>query len=127
MRSIVREDRSGELVVQAGANNVFLEADIVDQRERPGVEAAEIDVEIFELGAPVAQEGVFKTGAEGPAELVVRRRSQDAKGRRADGRRDFAVGAAAGDVRHPAVEGVAEPAASRGKPVVLGAAGHEWR
>ena len=34
MRSVAGEDRSGELVVQAGANNVFLEADIVHERRR---------------------------------------------------------------------------------------------
>src|SRR5712672_3682049 len=69
MRSVAREDRAGELVVQAGANDVFLEADIIHNRGHRGIEAAEIDVEIFDLRAPVAQEGVFKTGADGPAEL----------------------------------------------------------
>ena len=33
-RSVAGEDRSGELVVQAGANDVFLEADIVHERRR---------------------------------------------------------------------------------------------
>src|SRR6476619_7886757 len=107
MRSVAGEDRSGELVVQAGANDVFLEADIVHQSNRRGIEAAEIDIEIFDLRAPVAQEGVFKTDADGPAELVARRRSRKAWGRHVDRRHDPAVGAAAGDVWQPAVEGVA--------------------
>src|ERR1041385_6690460 len=117
-RSVVREDRSGEPVVQAGANDVFLEADIVHDRGDRGIEAAEIDVEIFKLGAPVAEEGVFDAGAGGPAELVVRRRSREASERHVDGGLDLAVGAAAGDVRQPAVEGVAEPAAECGEPGV---------
>ena len=33
-RSVAGEDRAGELVVQAGANDVFLEADIVHERRR---------------------------------------------------------------------------------------------
>src|SRR4029079_5288407 len=122
MRSVAREDRAGELVVQAGANDVFLEADIVHRSDRRGIEAAEIDIEIFDLRAPVAQEGVFKTDADGPAELVARRRSRKSGGRYVDQRRDPPVGAAAGDVRQPAVEGIADPAAERGKPVILGAA-----
>src|SRR5438128_3474549 len=69
-RSVVREDRAGELVVQAGANDVFLEADIVHKRCRAGVEAAEVDPEIFDLGRPVAQEGVFNTKAVDPAHLA---------------------------------------------------------
>src|SRR3954466_13477529 len=39
------ENRAGELIVQAGANDVLGEADVVDRRSDGGVEAAEIDVE----------------------------------------------------------------------------------
>src|SRR5438045_2214613 len=41
------EDRAGELIVQTGTNDVFLEADGVHHRGNAGIEAAEIDVEIF--------------------------------------------------------------------------------
>ena len=91
-----------------------------------GVEAAEIDVEIFDLGAPVAQEGVFEAAADGPAELVAGCRGRDA----ANGvvvALTSAVGAAAGDVRQPAIEGIADPAAEGGEPVVRGLAGDNAR
>src|SRR5258707_11772882 len=70
------EDRTGELIVQTGPNDVFLEADVVHRRNDGGVEGAEIDVEIFDLRAPVAHEGVFETAADGPAELAAGRRGQ---------------------------------------------------
>src|SRR5260221_4954011 len=44
-----RVDRTGELIVQTGPNDVFLEADVVHRRNNGGVEAAEIDVELFKL------------------------------------------------------------------------------
>src|SRR4029079_11885017 len=80
MRSVAGEDRSRELVVQAGANDVLLEADIVHDRRGDSVEAAEVDVEIFDLGGPVAQEGIFQAGAESPAELALGGRSGEAEG-----------------------------------------------
>ena len=45
------EDRPCELVVQTGADDVLLERDIVHDRSNAGVEAAEIDVEIFSLAS----------------------------------------------------------------------------
>src|SRR4051794_15070113 len=110
------ENRAGELIVQAGANDVLGEADVVHRRSDGGVEAAEVDVEIFELRRPIAHEGVFDAGADGPAELVAGRRGQ---GRSASGdgaRLDVAVCAARGDIRQPTVEGIADPAAEGGKP-----------
>ena len=73
-RSVSGEDRAGELVVQAGANDVFLEADVGRQRRGAGVEAAEIDIEIFDLGGPIAEEGVFETGADGPADWLLEKK-----------------------------------------------------
>src|SRR3954465_11816275 len=127
MRSVAGEDRSGELVVQAGANDVARKADVVHQRSRRSIEAAEIDIEIFDLRTPVAQEGVFDADTGGPTELVVGRRSREAEGRHAQSCFDVAVSSAAGDVRQPAVEGVAEPAAQGGEPIELGSAEDPWR
>jgi hypothetical protein len=66
-----REDRAGELVVQAGAKHVFLEADVVHNRSDAGVEAAEIDIEILDLGTSIAEHRIFKASACGPAELAL--------------------------------------------------------
>jgi hypothetical protein len=53
-----------EFVVYAEANDVLFEADVAhDRRRETGVEAAEVDVEIFKLGCPAAEEGVFQPGA----------------------------------------------------------------
>src|SRR5438067_5326858 len=128
-RSVAIEDRAGELVVQAAANDVFLEADIVHQRRRAGVEAAEVDPEIFDLGRPVAHEGVFNTKAVDPTHLAFGGGGQGrgAQDRQSDGARrfDVAVSAAGGDVWQPAIEGVAGPAAERGEPGVFGRAGDD--
>src|SRR5215212_6861304 len=61
-----REDRSREAVVQAGADDVLFEGHVVRDRaaSRAAVELAEVDVEIFDLGRPVAEEGVFETAAD---------------------------------------------------------------
>ncbi len=115
-----REDRTGELVVQAGAHHVFLEADVVRQRRgEGGAEAAEIDVEVFDLGGPVAEEGVFEAGAGGPADAGF----AGAQRQRIDRRLDVAECGAAGDVRHEPIEGVADAAARGGEPLVRGFAG----
>ena len=58
------------------ANDVLLEVDVGRERRDAGVEAAEVDIEIFDLGGPVAEEGVFEAGADGPAELALGLRGQ---------------------------------------------------
>ena len=55
------EDRSGELVVQAGANDVLLEADIVHEWRRSGVEAAKIEYLYVDLGSFDAGAAPFVT------------------------------------------------------------------
>src|SRR5436190_12350117 len=69
VRSEPREDRARESVVQAGAHNVLLEGHIVRDRAAGAVavELAEVGVEIFDLGGPVAEEGVFEAAADRPA------------------------------------------------------------
>src|ERR1041385_4520215 len=114
------EDRTAELVVQAGPDDVFLEGDVVRWRACEAgraIEAAEIDVEIFELGRPVAEEGIFDASAQGPA----------GPGRAAARRRRIVVvrlyvaeGHAAGDVRQEAINRIAHAAANRGEPALPG-------
>jgi hypothetical protein len=78
LRSVSRNHRRVEVIVQAGAEDVFL--DLGRQYARPGpddVEAvgglAEIDIQIFGLGSPVRSEqvqeseGRFDAGAGRPA------------------------------------------------------------
>ena len=81
------------------------------------IEAAEIDVEIFDFRGPVPRQCRFQSGANRPAGLV-------AAGVRQAGRRgtDIAERAATGDERHEAIRGVAEPSAHRGQPIVAGLA-----
>ena len=73
---------------------------------------AEIDVEIFDLGRPVVDEGVFDTGAAGPAGLRLAE-AADA----GDAALDLAESGAGGEIGQEAVEGIADPAARGAEPV----------
>src|SRR5207247_1347199 len=109
-----------ELVVQPRADDVRVELDVVRRHRSAGraaIELAEIDVEIFELGRPVADEGVFDAKAGGPAGL--RLAGAGEAWRR---RLDVAERAARGDVGQEAVERVADAAAQGGEPAELGLA-----
>src|SRR3954463_4020413 len=110
-----------EAVVDADADQIGLEADVVRRDTAAGhaaVELAEVGVEIFDLGRPVAAEGVFDADAGGPADLRLADR-----GAGGVDRLDVAVGGAGGDVRQPAVPaGKAEAGARGAEPVVLGRA-----
>src|SRR5439155_492656 len=119
MRSEPAEHRTSELIVQAEAHDVRLEADIVRDcaAADAAIELAEVDVEIFDLGGPVAQEGVFEAAAEGPAELRgAGRGGQPETGR---GGLDVAERAAGREVRQEASKGVADAAARRPEPSVV--------
>src|ERR1019366_7124900 len=77
---------------------------------------AEIDVEIFDLGAPIAVDAVFQAGAGGPAYIGVGGRAGRLH------RLDVTVGDSAGDIRQPAIKRVADPCARRADPALLGLA-----
>src|SRR5262249_41099914 len=79
---------------------------------------ADIGIEIFELGGPVADDHALKADAHRPARIGVARTGEaGAVGL------DVAEGHAAGDIGHPAIPGVADPAAHSAEPGVLGLAG----
>src|SRR4051812_4489465 len=107
-----------EAVVDADADQIGLEADVVRRDTAAGhaaVELAEVGVEIFDLGRPVAAEGVFDADAGGPADLRLADR-----GAGGVDRLDVAVGGAGGDVRQPAVPaGKAEAGARGAEPGVF--------
>src|SRR3569833_3172904 len=107
-----------EAVVQASAHDVLVEADVgtADDAGR-AVRLAEIGIEVLELGAPRA----YDVGVDAAAERVARARLVIA----AEHRRtlDVADRQTAGDVRHHAIERVADTAARRAEPIVLGFAG----
>src|ERR1041384_4582700 len=102
-------------IVETGPHDISLEFCV---GASDGAAAAEIDVEIFDLGAPRTIEGVFEAAADGPAGLGVAG-AADA----ADVVLDVADGKTAGHVRHEAVNCVAKPAAHGAEPGILGFAG----
>src|SRR4030081_381777 len=112
-------DRS-EPEVHAASDRVRTEFLVVvhDAVEPPAaIEAAEVVVEIFDLGGPIAGDRKLDAGAGGPADLRVGR-AAEARMRR----RHVAEGGAAGDVGHPAIERIAQAAARGAEPGVLAAA-----
>src|SRR5712675_1951217 len=112
-------DRS-EPEVHAAANRVGTEFHVVVQEAvaaHAAIEAAEVVVEIFDLGGPVAGDRKLDAGAGSPADLRVGR-AAEARIRR----RHVAEGGAAGDVGHPAIERIAQAAACGAEPGVLAAA-----
>src|SRR5215471_13262293 len=68
-----RQGRSlSEAVVDSAAHLVFVEVDIVRRGRtaaQSAIEVAEIDVEIFDLGAPRPADRILGADAGGPAEL----------------------------------------------------------
>src|SRR4051794_8724460 len=96
-----------------------MEADACRQRAGSdgAVGVAKVDVEIFELGGPVAAQCRFDAGAGGPAGIRV----VDA-GEAGLADLDVADRKAAGDIRHHAVPSEADAAAHGSKPVVPGLA-----
>src|SRR5262249_43393338 len=106
-----------ELIVHAGAQEIGVERHVVIDESGPAIqsaiEAAEIDIEILDLGRPVLRSRSLQSGAHGPATVV-------AAGLRQSRRRclDIAEGAAASDERHESIRGIAEAPAHRGKPGV---------
>src|SRR5262249_34566071 len=104
----IRIKLRSEAVVQAEADDVFLEGDIAVRGaagRRAAGRLAEIDVEIFDLGRPSTQEGVFEADAGRPAKLGFGL-SRAARDRHLD----VAERCATSDVRQPAIEGIADAA-----------------
>jgi asparagine synthase (glutamine-hydrolysing) len=104
--------RMDEAVVETGANDVGLERRI-RSGQADAAAAAEIDIEIFELGGPRSGNRGFDAATPGPAGLG-RGRVGEASQRRLD----VAEGRAAGHVRQETVERIADAAARGGEPVV---------
>src|ERR1043166_840812 len=116
---------ASEAEIDAAAHQVVVEAHIVGRRAAAvhvAVEAAEIDVEIFDLGAPVAGERVLDAASGGPADLRVGLTGES--GRR---RLDVAERGTAGHVRQEIAERIADAAARGAEPVVLHAAARAAR
>src|SRR5262245_12149965 len=103
-----------EPVVQAGAHEMRAEVDVAGRKAAAAGDVAEIDIEVLELGGPVAGERAFDTRADGPSDVGLAR-APDAGLRRLH----FAERNAAGHVRHPAVKRPAEAAAAGAEPGVL--------
>src|SRR5262249_46563937 len=113
-----------ETVIDAGAHHVHLNARAVGHgryaRNHDSIRyGTEIDIEIFELGAPVRPERKFGAGAERPTArggVLREARSPDAAGRRTF-ELDATECIAARDISEPAIGRIAKPAARRAKPV----------
>src|SRR3954468_19640939 len=106
-----------EAVIQTSAHHVAAEVHIGRQRARSrrATDVAEIDIEIFDLGGPIGDDRGFDAAAGGPTDLGVA-----CSGKAHLIGMDAADGEAAGDVRHPAIERVAEAAARGPQPIVFG-------
>src|SRR5262249_49506426 len=106
-----------EPIVHAGAEEIRVKCDVVGDRHavaiEPAIEAAEIDIEIFDLGCPVERERGFESGADRPAGIVAARRGEA----RVRGL-DIAECGPARAVRHEPIRGITEAAAHRGEPGV---------
>ncbi len=93
----------------------------IDARQSEAAEivhpAREIDVAIFDLGAPVAAHGKFDAGAHRPARLVLPGRGNDIAGAIIDVDVAVAPGKAAGHIRQPCSERVSD-ATAHGADVV---------
>src|SRR5262249_46759845 len=115
-----RAAHASEPQVGPAAKDVGGERDVAAGQEtaiEAAVEVAEIDVEIFGLQAHIADDADFEPGADGPAGVA------DAAARQARPVRvDVANREPAGEVRQEPVEGVAQPPAHGGEPLVAGLA-----
>src|SRR5579862_10003017 len=125
--SITRKSRNegellapAEVIVHAGAEHVLAQRHVLVGRAAAAgaaIEAAEIDVEVFGLGAPVARQREFDAAAHGPARIGGAAARQAGRGGA-----DVARRKAAGDVGQETIECVAGAAAHRGEPRFAGAA-----
>src|SRR5262249_28804302 len=120
-----RAAQASEPQVRPAAKDVGGERYVAAGREtaiEAAVEVAEIDVKIFGLQAHIADDADFEAGADGPAGVGDAAARKAGEGR---GGVDVADRGPAGDVGQEAVEGVAEPPAHGGEPLVarLAAAG----
>ncbi len=106
--------RVAKMIVEAELDQVHAGID-VDARQAKIAEvvhpAREIDVVVFELGAPVTADGEFSAGADGPAGVVLSGRRDGLSVAVIDP--DVAVppGKAPGQIRHPGSERIADTAA----------------
>jgi hypothetical protein len=111
--------RRSEAVVDAEADDIGVELDVgVDDAGRGRTRClAEIGVEIFQLGRPVAHEGVFDADAERVAHLGL------GEGAERVGALDVAHRQTAGEIRQPVVPaGITEAHARCAQPGILGLA-----
>src|SRR5580704_4273084 len=118
--SFEHSPRRSESVVDAGAHEVGGERHVVGHQgaaSDAAIQLAEVDVEIFGLGGPVAGDGEFEARTHRPAGIGGVG-AGEARGRSAD----IAERGAAGDEGHEAVGGVTEPAAHGREPMVAGLA-----
>src|SRR5579864_6885810 len=121
--SFAGSPRRSKVIVDAAAHDVGGERYVVGYEQSAGqaaVELAEVDKQIFGLGAPVLGERELDAAAGRPAGIGGVG-ADEARGRGAD----IAERGAGGDEGHDAVRGIAEPAAHGGEPVVAGLAA-EW-
>src|SRR5690242_939833 len=117
-------DHALEPIIDARAHHIHLHTGAIRQRRRTRhhdrvIHCAQIDIEVFEPGAPVRTERKFGAGAEGPAAwscILGDRGAQAARGRRAL-ERDAPDRIAAGDISEPTVRRITDARARRAKPV----------
>src|SRR5262249_11611586 len=113
----------GQLVVHTHAHDVVVEIDALIAWQRQARRRIEIgfvlqsDVEIFELGRPVAAELELDAGARGPAPMPLL--VGDLARRSSDAALDIRQRGAAGGVEQPVVPGVADAAAEGREPALL--------
>ena len=121
--------RIAEAIVQPELDEVDIGIDI-DARQAEAAQivrpARQIDVVIFELGAPVAADGKFDAGARGPAELVLSGRRDDVSAAVIDVDVAMSPGEAAGHIGQPRSERVAD-AAAHGADIVDRRVEGRWR
>src|SRR5580698_819109 len=108
------------MIVQAGTYDIVVHRDVIGRGEAAigaAIQATEIDMQIFRLGAPIAGQRNFKAGADGPAGIgrAVPRETRHAGA-------DIADRETTGEVGHDAAERVAGAAAHGREPGVARAA-----
>src|SRR5690242_10896850 len=106
---------TSKAVIHACANDICTEVDIGRNSGASHVAAmfAEIDIEIFDLGAPGTGNRCFEATAECPASIGVRRAAETDLGRL-----DVANCKAAGKIGQEAIECVTDAAAYSAEPAV---------
>src|SRR3974390_3716997 len=111
-----------EMIVEAGAHDIFVHRDIVRSRRAAidtAIEVAEVDMEIFALGGPMARQRKFEAAADRPAGIG------GACGREAGkSGADIAHRETARDIRQDAAERIADASAHGRKPAVADVAAY---